>query len=454
MHRLLLTLPLVACMGLTAQAHASAHPLVFKSAVRMPTPAGFGGLEPTVLADKFGNVWVTAHKTYQGDAFSPSPGRPTPVQSASWLWTSSDGKNFSSPPGQTALAEQNLDYGDEADLATDSAGNMYSSDLTVIGASFSAWRSTGRGKIALEHTSPESPVQLSLTTDRPFISAGGVPGRVVLTANAADAASAPVDAVNNTSRGYPVYVSDDTGKTWTPSTLLPGNSSFCRPLADVRPGNRNIYVACSDVSTSAVYMNRSLDGGRTWLHSTMTATANESFNSYANWVSMGQAPNGTLYALASHYPTSSGDPATNGIQPEIGDTTLTLLTSADDGRTWTPQNVTPEKGIWQHPSIAVSRDGRIGLAGYYRARHGEALRMRAAIFRPGQHPHSVLVDRVRPATGPTTPSPGGDFTQSAFGPDGKYRVVWVVDELQAAEPVPSIALGKAYSGAIYYAEQS
>jgi hypothetical protein len=360
MRRLLLTLPLAACVGLTAQAHGSPPRLSFKTAVRLPTPAGFGGLEPTVLADKFGNVWVTAHKTYQGDAFSPSPDRPTPVQAASWLWTSSDGKHFASPPGQTALAEQNLDFGDEADLATDSAGNMYSADLTVVGASFSAWHSAGRGKTTLEHTSPESPVQISTTTDRPFISAGGVPGRVIFTANAADAASAPTDAINNTSRRYPVYVSNDTGKTWTPSSLLPGNSSFCRPLADIRPGNRNIYVACSDSNTSAVYMNRSIDEGRTWLRSTMTTTANEAFVGYANWTSIGQAPNGTIYALASHYPTTAGDPTTNGIQEEIGDTTLTLLTSINDGRTWASQNVTPEKGIWQHPSIAVSRDGHIG----------------------------------------------------------------------------------------------
>jgi hypothetical protein len=370
-----------------APAQAGSGPaLAFAPAVRMPTLPGFGGLEPTSIVDKYGNVWVTAHKTYQGVAASPALGRPTPLQSSSWLWVSKDGKTFTSPPGATSIAEQNLFFGDEADLATDRAGNVYSSDLTVVGASFTSWRSSGRGKVSLSHTNPESPVQLALSSDRPFISAGGLPGRVVLTANAQDALTAPGRIPEGDVRPYPVYVSNDGGLTWGPPTLLPTAASFCRPLADVRANNPYLYVACAQRDSPALEMFRSSDGGKTWRSSSMTKTANVAMSAYANWPSLGQSHDGKLYALATHYTATPGPLATNGQQPDVGGTRLTLLSSRDQGRTWGARDVTPARGEWQHVSIAVAPDGRIGLAGYFRPRKGEPLRMRAAVFRPRSAP--------------------------------------------------------------------
>src|SRR5947209_5977462 len=111
--------------GVDGSAAASGAP-VFGTPVRLPTFKSCGGYEPGLALDRFGNIFVTAHKQNHCDAVADDPSAPTGVRAASWLWTSTDGVNFNDLPGLLgpALAPDQLDVGDEGDIALDDANHL------------------------------------------------------------------------------------------------------------------------------------------------------------------------------------------------------------------------------------------------------------------------------------------------------------------------------------------
>ena len=99
------------------QAAIAASPTgpTFGTPVRLPTFKSCGGYEPGIAIDKYGNIFVTAHKQNHCDAVALDPSAPTGVRAQSWMWTSSDGVNFTDMPGIANLpaAADQLDFGDE-----------------------------------------------------------------------------------------------------------------------------------------------------------------------------------------------------------------------------------------------------------------------------------------------------------------------------------------------------
>src|SRR3982751_6940847 len=73
--------------------------LRFGTPVRLPTFESCGGYEPGIALDRYGNIFVTAHKQNHCDAVAADPSAPAGLRAQSWLWTSTDGVNFRDLPG-------------------------------------------------------------------------------------------------------------------------------------------------------------------------------------------------------------------------------------------------------------------------------------------------------------------------------------------------------------------
>src|SRR4051794_28331629 len=89
----------LAAAGVAALALAAVTPgwatgggsgLKFQRPVRI-TPANGGGYEPGIYADRFGNLFSTAHKENAELAISPDSRSQTQTRSMSWAWWSSNG---------------------------------------------------------------------------------------------------------------------------------------------------------------------------------------------------------------------------------------------------------------------------------------------------------------------------------------------------------------------------
>src|SRR4051794_7053054 len=75
----------------------------FGTPVKLPTWQSCGGYEPGIATDRFGNIFVTAHKQNHCLTAALDPSSPVGVRAQSWMWTSSDGVNFVDMPGISAL---------------------------------------------------------------------------------------------------------------------------------------------------------------------------------------------------------------------------------------------------------------------------------------------------------------------------------------------------------------
>src|SRR5262249_31529254 len=144
----------------------------FDTPVRLPTFETCGGYEPSIAVDTFGNIFVTAHKQNQCDGVAQDPSAPTGVRAQSWIWTSADGVNFADMPGLTALRADQLDFGDEGDIALDDANHLFFVDTKVADNSFARWTAKGLGaeNITLDIQRPVIP-SLMPVDDRPWVTA-------------------------------------------------------------------------------------------------------------------------------------------------------------------------------------------------------------------------------------------------------------------------------------------
>src|SRR5437667_10381223 len=81
--------PRVVLLRSCALAPAVAHgatSITFGTPVRVPTFQSCGGYEPGIAIDRFGNIFVTAHKQNHCDAVALDRSAPDGVRAASWLW--------------------------------------------------------------------------------------------------------------------------------------------------------------------------------------------------------------------------------------------------------------------------------------------------------------------------------------------------------------------------------
>lgn len=377
----------------------------------------FGGYEPSIVVDKFQNVIVTAHKQNHGDAVSPDSRATAKARTQSWIWYSADHKKFHDMPGTTPAQEQSLVFGNEGDLATDNNGRTYFIDMSVVDSSFSRWKATGRGKLALEHVRPVGPFGQPVD-DRPWIAAHG-DGVVLYIANMGNKEAYPAGEINGGDGDaygpgrYTVYMSYDRGETFEPLGRSLNDSGWCRPAADKRPGSKNLYVLCTN-DNGTLWSYASLDNGKSWRRYKMGKyNARDDISTYP---SVSVAKDGTIYALYNDSVTnSSGYPI---------ESHLRLYTSKTQGRTWTMREVTPRAGQIRYTWLDVAPDGTIGIAYYYRPDSSAAWYLYAGTAKPGQRFKVVSAAPSTPLASRSFGYAFGDFFQVAFGPDSKLHIAY------------------------------
>ncbi|HUS19310.1 MAG TPA: pre-peptidase C-terminal domain-containing protein, partial [Terriglobales bacterium] len=372
------------------------------------TPTNGYGYEPTLLVDKYGNAFATAHKENVELAVSPDPNSPDGLRSQSWMWWSVDkGQKWINAPGLTQLALQDQEPGDEGDLAYDDAGHIYFADTYLGDITLTRWTSNGLGQVTYDFNRPIVPSPES--DDRPWITAHGN-GHIFYFSNdgsqAADGAR------------YTVHASYDGGVTWDiPGKSLP-NSGWCRPAADHRAGSKLVYAACTD-DNGKLYSYVTTDDGLTWKRYDM-GTYNDGDDTQS-YPSIQVAPDGTVWViyLDSNDIGDAGIPNTNRIY---------LFRSSDQGKTWTKQDITPVRGRYQYVWMAISADGKkMGLGTYFRPNNTYPWVVAGATWTPGgtiRAKDFLSLDPDHPVADANRTGAPGDYLGSFFFPDGKLGIVW------------------------------
>src|SRR5213593_2028470 len=140
----------------------------FGPPVKVTPELGYG-YEPTVVVDRFGNIFSTAHKENWQLVLAPDINSPTYTRSMSWAWVSIDGGHtFDNIPGLTSLSLEQHEFGDEGDMTFDDANHLYYVDTNVADDTFTRWSVSGAGlqNITLDFTRPLVP-SAQLVDDRP-----------------------------------------------------------------------------------------------------------------------------------------------------------------------------------------------------------------------------------------------------------------------------------------------
>jgi hypothetical protein len=380
---------------------------VWGSPVKVTPDNGYG-YEPTLIVDKSGNAFASAHKENVTLAISPDPNSPTQTRSMSWAWLSTDkGKTWGNTPGLTAASVENHLVGDEGDMALDDAGHVYYVDTYAGDVTLTRWTSNGLNKVIYDFTLPFIPTPEA--DDRPWITAHG-DGHVFYFSNTASKSY-------NGGR-YTEHASYDGGLTWDIVGVGLPDSGWCRPAADHRVGSKLVYAFCTN-DEGKLYSYVSTDDGRSFTR--YNAGTYNDLDGTQSYPLLQVAPNGTVYALyVDSNDIGEGDiPNTNRIY---------LFTSKDQGKTWTKQDVTPVPGRYQYAWLAVSPDGKkLGMGVYYRQNLDVPWLVAATTWAPGTKPDPKQfrsLDPDHPIAPAERTEPPGDYSGSYFFPDGKFGVVW------------------------------
>lgn len=438
-------------VSLAPAGSASSPGLGFSAPVRL-TAAPFGGYEPGIKIDRYGNVFVTAHKQNFIDAASPDPNAPTRLRSASWLWTSSDGVHFHDLPGLTAVAANNLEFGDEGDLALDHADNLYFIDTSVTDVAVSQWHIGGLGDITLKQTVPAI-ASAQPVDDRPWIAATGNRD-VAYVSNEGDKISYPLASQLHQSNALgpgrdTVYMSHDGGRTFDHIGVTLRDSGWCKPASNPQPRSRALYVVCTNDSGAngvtdnpggggfyhgVLYCYASYDAGTTWAR--FRVGSYDGLSS-GTWPDVNVDSRGVVRALfVDPQITDSGD------ERDV----LELWTSRTAGRTWQKEVIaTPDHEV-PYSALSVAPDGSVGVAYYSRSNPNANWDVYAAVRRLGAawRTSQVSTTPIGPPSGPY-----GDFFQIAFDPQSRLSVVWtVVTNLGPTNPATTGS-----DSDIYYARQ-
>ncbi|MDQ1689475.1 MAG: hypothetical protein QOK42_2450 [Frankiaceae bacterium] len=378
----------------------------FTAPQRLTVDPEAGGYEPGVIVDPAGTVLVTAHKENTTLALSPDSRSTTKIRSMSWVWYSKDGgKTFSDTPGLTPLMEQNLEFGDEGDLAYDATGHVYFIDTNVADVTFSRWKDTNRN-LVMETTRPALPAGEPVD-DRPWVAAHG-DGVVLYAGNEGDNQTYPLQQGgegfgDGSGPGrYTIYMSYNHGDSFDNRGVGLKDSGWCRPAADKRKGSKVFFVGCTN-DAGTMYSFVSINDGKSWSRYTM---GKYKHGGVQDFPSTAIAPDGTFYLM---YNEKDAD----------GQDALMLYTSKDRGRHWSKKNILPNPGgKVGYDWFEVSPKGTLGIGYGYAPEGSKTYNIYAGTARPGGHFTTGIVDRNVP--------PHGDFFQIAFGPDNKLHIVWEV----------------------------
>lgn len=405
-----LALTALALPSAAGNGHAAAAPFGPPTKV---TPELGGGYEPTVVTDRYGNLYATAHKENAELVLSPDSRSATGTRSMSWAWLSTDkGKSWQNLPGLPADAE-NRQFGDEGDMAVDDAGHVYFIDTYLADNTITRYTATGKGKVAFDFTRPA--IGSASLDDRPWVTAHGN-GTVFYLGNQAQKRQLPVESGDGQAHGpgrYTVYPSYDGGKSFATIGYTLSDSGWCRPAAEHRPGSKRVVVFCGN-DKGKLYSYVSNDDARTFRR--YDAGSYAGGDTTQSYPTVEFAKDGSIWALYNDaVELKAGFPVTNRLR---------LLHSVDGGKTWTEQDITPRAGRYQYSWLSVSPDGtKLGFGVYYRPNATTPWRVYGATFRPGQVPTLTLLDKA-PVAPAEQAQPPGDFLTSSFGPDGKLAVIW------------------------------
>jgi len=434
--------------------------LRFGTPVRLPTFESCGGYEPGLALDRFGNIFVTAHKQNHCDAVAADPGAPAGVRAESWLWTSTDGVHWAEMPGLANLPADpaSLDVGDEGDIALDDANHFYFVDTKIADDHFARWtvNGAGTGHMTQDIARPVVP-SLMPVDDRDWVAAHG--SRTVLYAgnegdkdsyNAGSVAAGctgstilppqPGEKQQPPGGRYTVFMSHDAGATFDPVGCTLPDSGWCRPAGDHTPGSLYLYMFCTDdagaddevntpgdpgFTAGTLYSYVSADDGATWKRYRV-----DSYNSDLpgggetndiNWGQVVVARDGSVYALFNN-PVTGLDSSGNRIKV---DSRLVLYHSTNHGRTWAKQDVTPaNEGLIRYSWVDVAPDGKtIGIGyethatidGNWHVYAGTSPKFGSAVT-------YALVDPVE--TAPPGDFNFGDFFEVGFDNLGRLDVVY------------------------------
>jgi hypothetical protein len=383
-----------AVLGLSALAplSAGASSSAFGPPVAL-TPVGAGGYEPAVVADRFGNLFATAHKERWQNAAAPDTGSPTGVRAMSWTWMSSDGgRTWQNLPGLV----QDKVVGDEGDFAIDAAGHLYFADLSFADSSLTRWTVTGRGEVTWDFTRPAVPT--AGIDDRPWLAAHGN-GKVLYVGEILQAQQ----ATSSEEPATTIYRSTDAGQTFVEGPRLPG-TTYCKPATD-RLGTHAFFVVMCTGLHGEILGFTSYDDGRTF--SRTLIARHKGFGS--RWPTADIGADGSVVAVTA----------------DDADRRLLLMRSADQGRHFNVQVLDLPRWQYNLSVVAVGPDSRtLGLGTYARPGPGQPWRIYGATWRPPGRPVLVSLDEANPVAPANATSAPQDLMGATFDAVGRFTVVW------------------------------
>lgn len=424
--------------------------------MRLPTFKSCGGYEPGIVIDKYGNIFVTAHKQNHCDAVADDPSAPAGVRAQSWLWTSHNGgASWKDMPGLMNLAADpsSLDVGDEGDLGIDNARHphLYFVDTKVADSSFTRWTIHGLGSEDMSQDVHRPAVPTAETVDdRPWVVAHGN-STVLYAANQGDKDTYNAGSTANGCTGtsvtppqpgqkaaggrYSVFMSYDGGQTFDSVGCTLPDSGWCRPAADHTPGSQYLYMFCTNDAGADDEVNNPGDSGFTngTLWSYVSADNGHSWKRYKvdnynsnlsgggtsgdiSWPQVVVAKDGSVDALFN-------DPVSNSSQVKTG-SRLHLYHSVDHGKTWVRQDVTPANaGLIRYSWVDVDSTGKIGVGYETHQNINGKWHVYAGISNGFGYPVKYsLADAIEVA--PNGDFVFGDFFEVAFDNHGRLDVVY------------------------------
>ena len=418
------------------------------------TPTGGFGYEPSFVADRFGNIFATAHKENWQLVLAPDLNSPTYTRSMSWDWISVDqGQSFQDIQGLTPLSIEQHEFGDEGDMALDDSDHLFYVDTNVADDTFVRWKINALGNVTLETTRPLIPAA-QFVDDRPWITAHGN-GHVFYFGNEGDKVTYPL-GTQGAGCGpgrYTVYPSTDGGNTFNALGCTLPDSGWCRPASDHRPGQHTVYAICGNDGGSddvfsptnpkgTLYAYISNDDSATWRRSVIGSYM--ALDSTFSWPSVMVGPDGTVWAIYvdAHQLECTTDPIL-GTSCDTDSNRLRLFQSTDGGATWKGKDITPMPGRYRYAWLALSSDGsNLGVGVYYTPNSTTTpWKVYGAIFKPWQKPQLVSLDDSHPVSAAGS-EPPGDYMGSYFLPNGILGVIWTRREL---------SLGTTLERSIYFA---
>jgi hypothetical protein len=386
--------------------------------------------EPTVLADRFGNLFVTARKDTSQLVLAPDQGSPTLTRSMSWLWVSTDGgRTFANMPGLPLGAESH-EWGYEAAIALDGADHLYFADQTYADSTISRWTVTGRGGYAMDLHRPLVPTAQPLD-DRPWLAAHG-DGEVFYIVNTGDPTLNPLGRDGGDAYGpgrFSVYHSSNGAQTFDVVGHSLRGSGGCRPATDRRPGSKLVYVACTN--DGGVEGPLDVPHGRGTLWAYVSEDDGLSYARYRigdynadaetfDWPLIAVGPNGDVWVLH----VDADKVRLDGDSFQILTNRLKLYHSTDHGRTWSRQDITPRAGRYRWGWLDVSSRGELALGIHHRTGEKQPWRVYASVFSPGAVPVLASIDEAHPVDDASRAEPPAEFVGLAFAPDDTLAVAW------------------------------